>query len=63
MRITDLRLRQLTGTLDHAEEFWEERLQRPIDVYPEHKAQPAAACYWIPQKLNDGRYRVHSLFL
>ena len=43
MRVTNLRLRQLTGTLEHAGEFWEERLQRPIDVYPEHKARSAAA--------------------
>ena len=39
VRITGLRLRQLTGILEHDGPYWEERLQRPIDVYPEYKAR------------------------
>lgn len=39
MRITDLRLRQVTGTLPHEGVFWEERLIQPIDIYPEHKSR------------------------
>ena len=37
MKITDLRIRQLNGTMTHPEPFWEERLIRPIDVYPTYR--------------------------
>ena len=63
MRITGLRLRQLTGIMEHEEPFWEERLQRPIDVYPEHKARTAAEGYWMPRPVAPGRARVVSVFL
>ena len=45
MKIAELRLVQVAGTLPFAGEFWEERLIRPIDVYPEFKAEgpPALA--------------------
>ena len=52
MRITGLRLRQLTGIMEHEQPFWEERLARPIDVYPEHKARTAADGYWMPQPID-----------
>ena len=63
MRITGLRLRQLTGIMEHEQPFWEERLARPIDVYPEHKARTAADGYWMPQPIEPGRSRVISVFL
>lgn len=59
MKIVDIRLRQVTGTLEHPGEFWEERLIRPIDVYPEHKAEGPQ---WLP-KVAEGRYRVESIFV
>ncbi len=37
MRITDIRLTELRGSVESEEDFWEERLVRPLDVYPEHK--------------------------
>ena len=40
MRITDLKLRLLSGSMPVEGEFWEERLSRPLDIYPEHKAAP-----------------------
>jgi L-rhamnonate dehydratase len=40
MRITDVKLRLLAGSMPVEGEFWEERLSRPLDVYPEHKAAP-----------------------
>ena len=61
MKITRFRLRELTGTFEHEEPFWEERLSRPIDVYPEHKAQPAA--FWMPERVGDGRSRIRTVFL
>ena len=63
MKITNLRLRELTGTLDHPGPFWEERLQRPIDVYPEHKAQPASSGFWAGRQDAQGRVRLRSVFL
>jgi L-rhamnonate dehydratase len=63
VRITGLRLRQLTGIMEHEQPFWEERLARPIDVYPEHKARTAAEGYWMPQPIGPGRSRVISVFL
>ena len=63
MKISGLRLRQLTGVMTHEEPFWEERLIRPIDIYPEHKAQTAADGYWMPQRIEEGRSRVISVFL
>lgn len=41
MRITNVRLRHITGSMPVEGEFWEERLSRPLDIYPEHKADPA----------------------
>ncbi len=39
MRITAVRLRRLRGTLPTEGWFWEERLVRPIDVYPEYRGR------------------------
>ena len=39
MKITAVRLFETQGTMEHQGPFWEERLVRPVDVYPEHKAQ------------------------
>jgi L-alanine-DL-glutamate epimerase-like enolase superfamily enzyme len=38
MRITNVKLRLLSGSMPVEGEFWEERLSRPLDIYPEHKA-------------------------
>ena len=43
MKITNMKLRQVSGTMPTEGEFWEERLIRPIDIYPEHKAERAGA--------------------
>jgi L-alanine-DL-glutamate epimerase-like enolase superfamily enzyme len=59
MKIVEVRLRQVTGTMEFAGEFWEERLVRPVDVYPRFKAQGAG---WLP-KISDGRYRVETVFI
>lgn len=63
MRITGLRLRQLTGILEHEGPYWEERLQRPIDVYPEYKAQRARPGFWMPQPIDERHSRVISIFV
>lgn len=37
MKITNLRVFQVKGTMQHSGTFWEERLIRPLDIYPEHR--------------------------
>ena len=48
MKITDLRFEILTGETDLPFPLFEERLIRPLDVYPEHRAQGS---------FSGGRYR------
>ena len=60
MKITGLRLRQLEGYLEVPEgDLWEERLVRPIDVYPEHRAEGARYTPSTP----DGKYHIQAVFL
>src|SRR5712691_7314450 len=59
MKIDRVRLTQLEGVLDHADPFWEERLVRPMDIYPEHKAEGA---HWTPMD-GPGRYRIEAVFV
>jgi L-alanine-DL-glutamate epimerase-like enolase superfamily enzyme len=39
MKITAVRLRHVRGTLPTTGAFWEERLVRPIDIYPQYRAR------------------------
>ena len=39
MQITAVRLLRLTGTMHTTGPFWEERLVRPIDIYPEYRTR------------------------
>ena len=39
MKITAVRLRKVRGTIPMSRPFWEERLVRPIDIYPEYRAR------------------------
>jgi L-rhamnonate dehydratase len=39
MLITEVRLRKLAGTLPTRGDLWEERLVRPIDIYPEYRTR------------------------
>ncbi len=59
MRITHVRVFKLTGTIEHEGEFWEERLIRPVDIYPEHKAEGAT---WLAP-LSPGKYHNTAYFV
>ncbi len=64
MKITNVRLRQLEGTMKYTGTFWEERLRRPIDIYPRFKAQGADVFggeQIIP--LGNDRYKVTETFV
>lgn len=63
MKITAVRLRELVGTMPFDGEFWEERLIRPLDVYPEHAAETPYHGFWHPFKNDDGTYRIQLVFL
>lgn len=39
MKIERIRCRLLAGTLEHEEALWEERVCRPVDVYPRRRAE------------------------
>src|SRR5271167_3168176 len=39
MRITSVRVLEVRGTMQTEGPFWEERLVRPVDIYPEYRAR------------------------
>ena len=59
LKIRDLKIRALQGVMTHDDPFWEERLVRPVDIYPEYRRQGAD----YTTSLGDGRYRMRSVFL
>ena len=64
MKITNVRLRQLEGTMKYPGILWEERLRMPIDIYPKFKEQ-GADLFWAgrPISLGEGRYKIISTFV
>ncbi|MCY3801010.1 MAG: mandelate racemase/muconate lactonizing protein [Chloroflexi bacterium] len=61
MKIANVRLRHVEGQLDTEGEFWEERLVRPIDIYPEHKAESGADFH--QSRNSNGVYEVEAVFV
>ena len=61
MKVTDIRLRQLWGTLEHDEEgeFWQERLIMPLDVYPEYRERGRAEM----KRTVEGKVAIESIFV
>lgn len=59
MKITAVRCIQYTGTMDFPGVFWEERLIRPVDIYPQFKNEGAG---WLPPA-RDGAYTMTSTFV
>ncbi|MGI8689336.1 MAG: enolase C-terminal domain-like protein, partial [Thermomicrobiales bacterium] len=59
MKITAVRCMQYTGTMDFRGVFWEERLIRPVDIYPQFKNEGAG---WLPPA-RDGAYTMTSTFV
>lgn len=58
MKIVGVKLFEVCGEMMFDGEFWEERLIRPIDIYPEHRDEGPN---WL-QKADDGQYRMRSVF-
>ena len=66
MKISNIRVEQLEGVLETDIDMFRERLIRPIDVYPEHRAEPSER--FGPRQdrygeLGDGRWLVRSVML
>lgn len=61
VRITRVRLRELTGSFHYEGPFWEERLTRPIDVYPEFRAAGPDLGMAVP--IGGDRYQVTNVFI
>lgn len=59
MKITSVRCVEYVGTMDHPGVFWEERLIRPVDVYPQFREQGPE---FLP-RAGDGAYRLASAFV
>ncbi len=59
MKITAVSVYELQGVLEQEEEFWEERLLRPLDIYPEHRAEGAHEMFAV----SEGRYRITAYFV
>ncbi|MGH2460581.1 MAG: enolase C-terminal domain-like protein [Chloroflexota bacterium] len=59
MKITRLHVFQLEGVLEFPGTFWEERLVRPIDIYPEHQAEGPSNT----PEIGEGKYRIESGFV
>jgi L-rhamnonate dehydratase len=59
MKITGVRVFQLEGVMEYEGIFWEERLIRPIDIYPEHKTEGAT---WL-EPLASNHYRIVAHFV
>ncbi len=58
MRITAVRVFEVTGELAFPDRFWEERLIRPMDIYPEHKAEGPTKL----EEIEEGTYAMRSQF-
>lgn len=59
MKITAVSVYELQGVFEQEEEFWEERLLRPLDIYPEHKEEGAHEMFAV----GEGRYRISAHFV
>ena len=60
MKITAARLLRLTGTMATDGPFWEERLVRPIDIYPEYRSRND---FEGGVQIDAGHFRVEQFFL
>ncbi len=59
MKITAVKLRKLSGTMETEGSFWEERLLMPLDVYEEFRNRPVA--WGNPQ--DDRHYQLSAVFV
>ncbi len=65
MKITKVRIRELIGTVAYPEDFWQERLRMPTDIYPRFKTRTARDVYsgWRFISESGGKQKVRDVFL
>ncbi len=63
MKITQITARRVSGILVSNGIFWEERLVRPIDIYPEYRANHWRDAEKGGQQLGDDKIRLIQCFL
>jgi L-rhamnonate dehydratase len=61
MNITRVRVRQVSGTMTTDGPFWEERLMRPVDIYPDYRAQPPVD--WGGRQVDDRTFKLKQWFV
>jgi L-rhamnonate dehydratase len=61
VKITAVKVRQVTGTLRSDGPFWEERLCRPVDIYPDFRRQGPQPEGW--ERIDDNAIRLTTYFL
>ena len=60
VNISRLRIRKLNGSMETQGQFWESRLARPIDIYPEYRdAMPV----WGGHQIADDKFQISAVFL
>ncbi len=59
MKITGIRCTAYEGTMEHPDAFWEERLIRPVDIYPQFRAEGPT---FLPRS-GASAYRLRSAFV
>lgn len=59
MKIAGVRCVAYTGTMEHPDDFWEERLIRPVDIYPGFRDEGP----WPLRRVGDTAYRLTSTFV
>ena len=62
MKITKVELRELKGTLKTKKTFWEERLVRPIDIYPEYRSDSFNEAKWGSAE-NESNLPITAIFV
>ena len=60
MKITAVRLRRVRGTMPTEGAFWEERLVRPVDIYPEYRGRND---FEGGKQLDDRRFAIETCFV
>jgi L-alanine-DL-glutamate epimerase-like enolase superfamily enzyme len=63
LKITNVRVRELEGTMEYPGTFWEERLRMPNDIYPYFKEKGVEIMAREPVLIRDGVYRLTNQFL
>ena len=63
MKIVKIWFEQIEGVLNYEGEQWEERLVRPVDIYPEHRSEPVAGVSPPAPRWEGGGYLVSNILL